>query len=112
MKTLCQPDENGVCGQCNRPVPANRYVNCPAKSRNGQPPKEIGKPWSQPGHKLGDWVESKLEAVGITQERYVEFKERHGFLPTCNCQERIKWLNDFGDAFGEAAMAALQAFRR
>ena len=41
----------------------------------------------------GDRIEKGLTSVGITQERYKEVKERFGLPSTCDCDERIEWIN-------------------
>lgn len=46
---------------------------------------------------LGDWAEKKLAKIGITEERYVEIKERFKLPPRCNCKKRKKWLNQVSD---------------
>lgn len=49
---------------------------------------------------LGDRAERLLQTFGVTQERYVEAKAwLLGKMPeevTCNCPERIEWLNRIG----------------
>jgi len=42
---------------------------------------------------VGDALEDFLTSYGITKEWYVEFKEKHGLPPTCNCDARQEWLN-------------------
>lgn len=42
---------------------------------------------------LGDWVELQLESIGITQERYMAFKQAAGLPPRCNCAQRKEYLN-------------------
>jgi hypothetical protein len=62
---------------------------------------------------LGDWLESKLSAIGITKDRYTAFKQQFGMPPTCDCDKRREWLNQFGESFGAEASAALKKlFRR
>lgn len=34
-----------------------------------------------------------LSSVGITEEWYKEAKGELGYSPTCNCQDRVEWLN-------------------
>lgn len=72
-------------------------------------PKFISRPWrrvcvnkivaveaaSKPKRQLlGDRIESSLISIGITKERWIEFKREHGLPPTCNCQQRQEMLND------------------
>ena len=59
-------------------------------------------------HLLGDWVEDSLAEVGITQEKYLQFKGRLGIMPDCRCDERKEWLNRFGEQFGRTATIALR----
>jgi len=49
---------------------------------------------------LGDWAESALTKLGITQESYVKIKEKCGLPPRCNCSKRKRWLNEVGKHFG------------
>lgn len=49
----------------------------------------------QPG--LGDYTEALLKTLGITQDRYKAAKELFGLPPTCNCDDRIAWLNRVSD---------------
>lgn len=44
----------------------------------------------------GDKVETFLQGLGITPERYVDIKEKFGLPPTCNCAGRKEWLNQVG----------------
>lgn len=44
---------------------------------------------------LGDLIERGLKFFGVTQERWIAFKEKHGYPPNCNCQARIDWFNQF-----------------
>ena len=66
---------------------------------NGQFVEKVGD-----GHSflLGDWVESRLTAVGMTKEKWVEIKSSVGLPPTCECEERQEWLNQVGTKFGAA----------
>jgi hypothetical protein len=50
-----------------------------------------------PNLKLGNAVESLLKSFGITQDRYKEVKAKCGLPPTCNCPNRIKDLNEWGE---------------
>lgn len=51
---------------------------------------------------LGDWLEGKLAAAGISEDRYRAVKEAVGLTPTCNCHGRKEWLNKLGEALGES----------
>ena len=48
------------------------------------------------GLELGDWVERRLKAAGITEERYIEIKKKFGLPPKCGCKKRKEWLNRVG----------------
>jgi len=54
------------------------------------------------GDGFGDWVQQRLEAVGVTKERWIAAKETVGLPPVCNCEERQEWLNEVGHKFGQA----------
>lgn len=56
----------------------------------------------------GDRVQTALEGAGITQDRWIAFKEAFGGAPTCNCEKRKRWLNDVGDKLGRAARDAIE----
>jgi hypothetical protein len=43
----------------------------------------------------GDWIESRLKAVGITQEWYKAAKAELGLPPDCHCPQRIAKLNEW-----------------
>lgn len=58
---------------------------------------------------LGDRIEQALTAVGVTQDRWREFKGAMGLPKTCNCNARKKWLNQLGEAFGKTARDAVDA---
>lgn len=51
------------------------------------------RPKAKPKLRLGDWVETQLRSLGITEDRYKEAKEKFGLAPTCNCPARKEWLN-------------------
>lgn len=42
---------------------------------------------------LGDALESFLASHGVSKEWYIEFKNKYGYPPTCDCDERKEWLN-------------------
>lgn len=46
---------------------------------------------------LGDYTESLLKSIGVTQDRYKAAKELFGLAPTCNCDKRKAWLNRVGE---------------
>lgn len=46
----------------------------------------------------GDAIEAFLASHGITKEWYCDFKQKHGMLPTCNCEDRQEWLNKIAKA--------------
>ena len=46
---------------------------------------------------LGDYTESLLKSIGITQARYVAAKQLFGLAPTCGCDARKEWLNRVSD---------------
>lgn len=43
--------------------------------------------------RLGDRIESALESIGVTKEKYAGWKEALHLPPTCNCMGRQEWLN-------------------
>jgi hypothetical protein len=45
---------------------------------------------------LGDKMESMLESIGVTKDRYKAAKLALGFPPTCDCDKRKEWLNKAG----------------
>lgn len=47
---------------------------------------------------LGDWLAWGLKQVGLTQDRWLSFKEWIGWQPSCKCPIRQHWLNQFGAA--------------
>jgi hypothetical protein len=61
---------------------------------------------------LGDHVESALESVGITMDRWIAFKKVFGGGPGCNCPARKAWLNKLGEQLGDAARDAVEGLRR
>lgn len=46
---------------------------------------------------LGDYTESLLASIGVTQDRYVAAKQLFGLPPTCGCDARKEWLNRVSD---------------
>lgn len=63
----------------------------------------------EPLPKLGDRVESALETIGVTKDRWKSFKSLMGLPATCNCESRKVYLNKLGDELGEAARKAVAA---
>ena len=48
---------------------------------------------------LGDFVERCLTAVGVTRARAEKWTRTAGTSGGCGCDNRKKWLNDFGMRF-------------
>lgn len=95
MRATCQPKSDGTCSQCGAIVRDVRQ--CP---RGTHPPlpreRQLGSLTPAIRHQplqLGDYTESLLASLGVTQERYKAAKELFGLPPTCNCSGRIEWLN-------------------
>lgn len=42
---------------------------------------------------MGDALESFLASHGVSKEWYIEFKNKYGYPPTCDCDARKEWLN-------------------
>lgn len=81
---LWQPQEDGSvkCSVCGIERPFARRRRC------GEPdPKEIER-------LLGDRTKALLAKHGITEEWYKSVKEKLGFAPTCDCPERVEYLNN------------------
>jgi hypothetical protein len=94
-----------VCGASHR---EGEVQNCPSPLRDFKYAGS-GQPSPRPSPRgLGDFIESGLTYLGITQERWVEWKRSHGLPPTCNCVDRKEWLNNFGREFGGAAATAMR----
>lgn len=90
----CRRDNKGVCEYCGRPLGPWDWFICPQllNPHFREPDElEIRRPMG-----LGDYTESLLKRIGVTQNRYVEAKKALGLAPTCNCAERIAWLNRAG----------------
>ena len=76
---LCQLD-SGVCPHCGRPSP--------------NPDKRVVRECH--AWQWGDDLETALEAIGITQEKWMAAKAKLGLMPSCNCTARKEWLNKAG----------------
>ena len=55
----------------------------------------------------GDMVESALLTVGVTKERWNNFKATFGLPSTCNCDARREALNRIGHELGDLAKNAV-----
>ena len=95
MHTLCQPNEDKICTQCNQKVDPQQARNCPAKGRVAE---RISQPMKQV--QLGDAVQSFFESVGVTKERYLAAKEALNLAPECGCDYRRELLNGVGQHLG------------
>lgn len=101
MNCHFQPDGEGRCRceHCGLVLRAEDCNRCYARCRDRSS--------ESPG--LGDYTERVLRGMGVTKERYREVKEKFGLAPTCNCEERKRWLNMVGRYLGIGADAADQA---
>ena len=87
MNCHFEESEGGVtCANCGRHV----ETDFPADQVHAKCPVFL----------LGDEVEHALEKLGITKERYVEFKKALHLMPTCHCNDRKKFLNELSAKFG------------
>lgn len=93
MRSLCQPDFEGICTQCGRAVPPRRAKNCPAKSRENNPVAVRPKPEKRA--ELGDLTERMLKSLGVTQERVEACLKKVGLPPHCGCAERKEAMNQW-----------------
>lgn len=91
MKRLCgHADEDPlvhaetcrVCWWCSRDPDFARLYECPI-------PGGTDVRWEEPEERgLGDWIESGLKSIGVTQDRVEAWLGGN-----CNCEERKKRLN-------------------
>lgn len=109
LRTRCFIGPDGKCIQCGVALQANVFRTCKA-GRNPQkwnsgyaaPPrltayKKAIATEAKPRPGLGDYVESLLKSVGVTEDRYKHAKELFGLPPTCHCADRKAWLNKVSD---------------
>lgn len=97
-----------VCGfELLHTLPKVPKVVCGSFGNNPKPPKATT---SFQG--LGDLVEAGLTRIGITKESWIAWKDAHGWPPTCNCDARRIWLNEFGRKFGKPAKIAVRLAMR
>lgn len=87
MKTLCQPDAEGICTQCKTVVPPRLHRTCPAKHPGvGEQPRS-----THTG--VGDLTAEFFATFGITEDRYREVKAALHLKSTCGCSARKQWLS-------------------
>ncbi len=104
MNHLCQ-EHRGYCSQCGFPIGPNMRRKC-KQATNDWPDAgtvEPGLAVKIEAHGLGTLIESALESVGITKERWGDFKHRLGLPPGCNCQRKIDYLDKLSAELGEKA---------
>jgi len=95
--------ERMVCSnpKCAQSVPivepslsaAEYFMACQAADDPAQIQKRALDQLEQQEKYLGDKTKEFLAEHGITEEWYKAVKSRLGFAPTCDCPQRVEWLN-------------------
>lgn len=105
-KVLCQ-SVDGVCSQCGKAVPPGLFRRCGREDRPPKTPHLASRDVRIEAHGLGNLVESALEEVGITKNRWIAFKQKMGLPATCGCSRRKEYLNKLGAELGDKAKGAV-----